>query len=412
MLKDFCRVCNVFDDEFIGLRFIDGKPQVTFPRGYRQSEKDEDVRKDIIHLLTILQRFNGIKDGSGKRTNEGEILSFPILSYQYIIYNFLANGYYTEKDIEYKQSDRGKISWKRTIQKIKPVVDDGNIVYLDFITKRSITKSDIITKIHEYCVYESFSKLGWLYLNSNYVPRKPSIKFNKKMFISVLNDALKNTFNNNKKLLFSSMLEIIKQADEKADFPDSSYGVTRFEHVWENLIDYVFGVDNKNDYFPHGHYTIIKNGSITESSALEPDTIMKVGDRLFILDAKYYKYGIISNPAFLPPTSSIHKQITYGDYVFTNRFADADKIYNAFILPYEAPSKDEVLSFVSVATGDWIKYDQDTLNYKYVLVILLDTRYIMDTYSRQNMKDIDMMAEFIQDSLLSYKEKYIGAKGQ
>lgn len=238
------------------------------------------------------------------------------------------------------------------------------------------------------------------------------MKFNKKMFISVLNDALKNTFNNNKKLLFSSMLEIIKQADEKADFPDSSYGVTRFEHVWENLIDYVFGVDNKNDYFPHGHYTIIKNGSITESSALEPDTIMKVGDRLFILDAKYYKYGIISNPAFLPPTSSIHKQITYGDYVFTNRFADADKIYNAFILPYEAPSKDEVLSFVSVATGDWIKYDQDTLNYKYVLVILLDTRYIMDTYSRQNMKDIDMMAEFIQDSLLLYKERYIGAKGQ
>lgn len=412
MLKDFCRVSNFFEDEFIGLRFNNGKPIVIFPRGYRLSEKDEDVRKDIIHLLAMLKKFNDIKEGAGKRTNEGEMLSFPIISYQYIIYNYLSNGYYTEKDIEYKLSDRGKISWKRTIQKMKPIVDDGNIVYLDFITKKSITKADVITKIHEYCVYESFSKLGWLYMNSNYVPRKPSIKFNKKMFISVLNDALKNTFNSNKKQLFTSMLEIIKQADEKADFPDSSYGVTKFEHVWEKLIDYVFGVDNKSDYFPHGHYTIIKDGNIVESSALEPDTVMKYKDCLFIIDAKYYKYGLINNPSFLPPTSSIHKQITYGDYVFANSFADAGKVYNAFVLPYEASSEDEVLKFVSVATGDWIKYDQDTLNYKYVLVILLDTRYIMDNYSHQNMKDIDMMSEFIQDSLVSYKEKFIAAKGQ
>ncbi len=408
MLKDFCRVCNVFDDDFIGLKFVEGKPEVTFPRGYRKSEKDEDVRRDIIHLLTILHKFTDRREGTSKsNTKDGETLSFPILAYQYIIYNFLANGYYAEKDVEYRVSDRGKISWKRTIQQIKPVVDDGNVVYLDFVTKKSITKSGIITKIHEYCVYESFAKLGWLYLNSTFVPRKPTIKFNKKMFISVLNDALKNTFNNNKKMLFTSMIEIIKQADEKADFPDVSYGVTKFEHVWENLIDHVFGEDNKADYFPHGHYTIIKDGNSVESSALEPDTIMKVGDRLFILDAKYYKYGVIPNPGFLPPTSSIHKQITYGDYVFTSRFAEEDKIYNAFIIPFKAEPDDDILKFVSIGTGDWITYDKNTANYKYVLVILLDTKYIMDTYSKHNMKDIDMMADFIETKLSEFiDQKY------
>ena len=403
-LKDYCKVCNVFDDDFIGLRFVEGRPEITFPRGYRKSEEDEDVRRDIIHLLTILHKFTDRQEGTGKRnTRDGEVLAFPILAYQFIIYNFLANGYYSEKDVEYRVGDRGKISWKRTIQQLKPIVDDENVVYLEFVTKRSITKSDIITKIHEYCVYEAFSKLGWLYLNSTYVPRKPSIKFNKKMFLSVLNDALKNTFNNNKKMLFGSMIEIIKQADEKADFPDVSYGVTKFEHIWERLIDHVFGEDNKNDYFPHGHYTIIKDGKVTESSALEPDTIMKVGDRIFILDAKYYKYGIIPYPGFLPPTSSIHKQITYGDYVFTNRFADENKIYNAFILPFESHDED-VLKFVSVGTGDWIHYDKETSNYKYVLAILLDTKYIMDTYSKHNMKDIDKMSRFIEESLKGYKQ--------
>ncbi len=407
MLKDFCRVCNVFDEEeFIGLRYSDGKPIVTFPRGYHTSESDAEVRKDIIHLLAILHKFNDKQDGMGKKAmRDGVENSFPILSYQYIIFNFLSNGYYLDKEVEYRVSDRGKISWKRTIQQLEPIVDNGNIVYFEFVTKKSINKSDIITKIHEYCVYESFSKLGWLYLNSAYVPRKPSIKFNKKMFLSILNDALKNTFNNNKKLLFASMIDIIKQADEKANFPDVSYGVTKFEHVWEKLIDYVFGENNKIDYFPHGHYTIVKNGLTVESSALEPDTIMKAGDRLFILDAKYYKYGVISNPAFLPPTSSIHKQITYGDYVFTNRFADADKIYNAFIIPFKAEENEDVLKFVSVGTGDWIHYDEKTLNYKYVMVILLDTKYIMDTYSRHNMKDIDMMADYIEEKLIKFKQK-------
>lgn len=406
MLKDFCRGCDIFNDEdFIGLRFIDGKPMVTFPRGYRQSESDSDIRKDIIHLLTILHRFNDKKEGSGKKnTQDGDILSFPILSYQYIIYNFLSNGYYSEKDVEYFTSDRGKVNWKRTIQQQRPMVDEGNIVYLQFVAKKSINKADIITKIHEYCVYESFSKLGWLYLNSEYIPRKPSLKFNKKKFLSVLHDALKNTFNTNKKLLFTCMIDIIKQADEKNDFPDVSYGVTRFEHVWENLIDYVFGEDNKSDYFPHGHYTIVKDGVVTESSALEPDTIMKVDDRLFILDAKYYKYGVIPNPAFLPPTSSIHKQITYGDYIFTNHFANEEEIYNAFVIPFAAEPGNDVLKFVSVGTGDWIEYNDNTANYKYVLVILLDTKYIMDTYSRHNLSDIDMMSSFIEEKLKEFRK--------
>lgn len=403
MLKDYCQVCKVFEDGFIGLKFVEGKPLVVFPRGYRLSETDEDVRKDIIHLLSILRRFTEKREGSNKPNYNGEeLVSFPILAYQYIIYDFLSNGYYTEKDVEYRVSDKGKISWKRTIQKVQPVVDDDNIIYLKFVTKKSITKADLITKIHEYCVYESISKLGWLYLNSSYVPRKPSIKFKKKLFLSVLNEALKNTFNNSKKMLFNSMINIINDANEKAIFPDCSYGVTKFEHVWENLIDYVYGEDNKYDFFPHGHYEIIKSGNTVASSPMFPDTIMKIDDRFFILDAKYYKYGLIPNPAFLPPTASIHKQITYGDYVFTKRFAEENKIYNAFVLPFAKVDEDN-LKFVSIGTGDWIEYNEKTPNHKYVLVILLDTKHIMDTYTKHNMKDIDEMARVIETSLKNYR---------
>ena len=74
----------------------------------------------------------------------------------------------------------------------------------------------------------------------------------------------------------------------------------------------VFGESNKDIYFPHAKWHII-NREKTESSALEPDTVMKLNGKFYILDAKYYKFGITGLPMHLPATSSIQKQITYGD---------------------------------------------------------------------------------------------------
>lgn len=70
------------------------------------------------------------------------------------------------------------------------------------------------------------------------------------------------------------MIEIVTNANEKADLKEFYYGVQRFEYVWEKLIDYVFGENNKDIYFPHAKWHII-SGNRTERSALEPDTIIK-----------------------------------------------------------------------------------------------------------------------------------------
>lgn len=402
MLKDCCSVCNFADDGFIGIQFQDGLPQVSFPRGYTLSDDDDTVRKDILGLITILQRFSNQREGQNRTDNGEAQTSFPILSYQYIIKDFIAHGYYTEHEVEHRLDDHGKINWKRTIQQVQPQVDNGNVVYLNFITKRSINKTNIITKIHEFCVYESFSKLGWLYLSTAYLPKKPTISFNKKMFLATLNDALKNTFNSDKILLLSSMINIVNCVDEQADMRDFQYGVSRFEYVWENLIDYVFGESNKDVYFPHAKWHII-GGNRTESSALEPDTVMKHNGKFYILDAKYYKFGITGLSVHLPATSSIQKQITYGDYVATKHFAERSDIYNAFVMPFAARNDDEPLKFVSVGTADWIEYSPETENYKYVLGILLDTKHIMQTYTRHNGREILNMSQLILESIQTYR---------
>ena len=407
MLNDFCTVSKSEYDNFVGLMFIDGQPRIIFPRGFRLSNDENQTRKDILRLLATIQKFSGRHEGSTNNSLNGEVgLSFPILSYQYIIKDFLAHGYYMESETRYSNGTRGKINWRRTVQKKQPVYNNGNLVYLDFIVKTNkVNSSNLITRIHEYCVRESFEKLGWLYLSSDTLPKKAKIRLNKRMFVSVLNDALNNTFNENKRLLFTSMLNIVNSKEESIDTIDKeAFGVNRFEYIWEKMVDYVFGDDNKEQYFPHAIWHIISGNKI-ESSALEPDTIMLYKDKVYILDAKYYKYGVTHNPLHLPGSSSIEKQIVYGEYVETCQKIQGDKIYNAFIMPYDFGDEKIPYKFVSVGTANWKPYSDMSANYNYVLGILVDTRYLIEQSSKHNIIEIEKLSDLIVSSLTIYRSE-------
>lgn len=408
MLNEICKVTNSEQlDDFVGLRFINGKPLVIFPRGFRLNDDEQQLRKDILRLLATINKFSGRREGEKTKNKAGEIdLAMPIQSYQYIIFDFIAHGYYVEKEVRYIEDTKGKINWKRTIQKKKPQINNGNVVYLDFITRvNRINENNLITKIHEYCVFESFQKLGWLFLGSDIKPKKPTIKLNKKASISILKQELGATFNDNKKLLLQSMINIISDANERIDDCfNAAFGVYRFEYIWQELIDYVFGEDNKDIYFPHAHWHIItKNGNPEESSALEPDTIIKSDDgKFYIVDAKYYKYGVTGNPLHLPASSSIEKQIVYAEYIEQKFGVDSKDIYNAFLMPFQSDDEEQPYKFVGVGTGDWKPQEKQ---YEYVLGLLMDTRYIMDNYAKHNLNEIDALTDLIEKSLDSYLYK-------
>lgn len=166
----------------------------------------------------------------------------------------------------------------------------------------------------------------------------------------------------------------------------------------------MFGEDNKNDYFPHAHWHII-NGNKTESSALEPDTIMIYSDKVYILDAKYYKYGVTRNPLHLPGSSSIEKQIVYGEFIETHKKINGKNIYNAFIMPFNSDDEKFPYKFVSVGTADWKPYSDMNANYNYVLGILVDTRYLIEQYSKHKTHEIESLSELIVSSLAIYRKR-------
>lgn len=401
-LYERCKGTDIFGERFVGLKMHSDGATVYFPLGYN-CEKGENkiIRKEILSLLSILQKFSTNKQAENYSIKDDE-LDFPIRSYQFLILDYLNNGYYTEKETIYDTSSKGKINWKQTIQKKKPYISDNNAIYLDFIVKKNrINDNTSLTRIHEFCVYLSFMKLGWLY--TPILPMKPRIKFNQKAFLSVLQNALAQTYNDSKKQLFTAMINIINNTSEGNPFDRSfSFGTTNFEYVWESLIDYVFGENNKDIYFPKARWKIVGNKDSVESSSLRPDTIISLDNKIYILDAKYYKYGLTANANDLPSSDSIQKQITYGEYLEskksekqTGRNKPYDAIYNAFIMPFDkCKHYNEVYKLIGVATADW-KNDDKT--YENVLGILLDTKYIINSCYSQNFKEIQTLTLLIED---------------
>ena len=404
MRKGYCITSDESQDLFVGLRFRDGTPEVVFPHGFVLSDDPKECRKDVFRLLSVLKRFTERTDGNKADKHHEALARLPLSSYQYIIQDFLQNGYYTEKEVKYVRSLKGKINWKRTIQQEQPQLDDGNIVYLNFQVKTNqINDDNLLTKIHQYCVYQSFFRFGWLYLSSAFLPQEPTFKADRKVFIAVLKRALGNTYNDTKRLLFQSMINILTDESDEVDIKNLSLGVNHFEVVWERLIDFVFGEENKDKYFPHATWHIIRNGRVEQSSALEPDTIMKHNGGIYVLDAKYYQYGITNNPGDLPNTSSIQKQITYGKHIAEQMSeVPPDRVYNAFIMPFNGGGEDKY-KFVSVGTADWETYVSSTMNYAYVLGILLDTKWLLSEYVKHNDYEIEKLAEVIETPLRTYR---------
>ena len=326
---------------------------------------------------------------------------FPLFAYLYVLKDYVMRGYYKENTVEYHKSKTGKINWSRTIKTQRPYIQDLNVFYLDFITKKTVVnENELITLIHQYCVYKSFQMLGWLY--TNYLPVKPQLKFNQKLFINILKRKLATTFNDADKLLFKNLIVIVNnENDYSLDNLSFSFGTNRFEYVWEKMIDRVYGETNKTDYFPKTHWHIYDSENLitaSENAPLEPDTIMINDNNIFVLDAKYYKYGVTRRSFDLPGTSSISKQITYGEYIFKNKRSNSKtKVYNAFIMPYNSSVQSENrIQYIGTATSEWKNNDFD---YEKVLGILLDVKYLMQITNSKNYDAVNELSNLIEEKI-------------
>ena len=407
-LKVHCHINKNGDgDRFVGIKADSDNAMVYFPMGYQLPDSEEDIRQDIMLLISILSEFGDVKDQllQMKRFEAPQSVDFPINAYMTIIRYYLdQNAYYTEREAIKKVSDKGRIDWPASLRHNVSLIEEDGTAYFNSYTVKGLTPNEknLITQIHKYCVYVSFKQLGWLF--TKHVPADPHIEKQHELFLYTLRKKLNHTHLEKDKDLFESMISMIEYLDEVKTDKQFYFGTDHFEYVWEKLIDEVFGIPNKEDYFPRTHWTL-KYASKRTNAALEPDSIMIHNGRIYVLDAKYYRYGITNNPAHLPESSSINKQITYAEYIASQEniqeeYGETVPVFNAFIMPFNrndnAFSTDDVFASIGEATADWKNGSHD---YERVMGIVIDTRFMMYNYYGSHTSKIIKMAETIDRAL-------------
>lgn len=420
-------------EKFVGLKCTDGKLKIYFPVGYRKpdeknnspAEIEKEVRRNILNLIQILRRFGEKEDNLSvlPLLIKNQKVDFPIHAYLFIIRDFLSNGYYVQKETLYSKTPGGKVSWNRTIKSVRPQFLDFQPFYFDFITQKiNYSQTELISQIHRFCVHECFSKLGFLF--SGFMPEKPELKLNKNLFVATIKKAVAQTFNENNLLLFKSMLDVLNFLDENSENKEFIYGTQNFHIIWEKMIDCIFGESKKENFYPKVYWRL-KNGNGSEEryyfktdekrNTLRPDTIMitsrgKKGQKIFVLDSKYYRYGATGIKNHLPDSASIVKQFAYAEYIEKNASIPSDvknnrtenSIFNAFIMP----ACTEQIKNIGYASADYILTEKDSSDVSCVPEkswhkihgILLDTKTIMEHAAKKDNELIDQLAAVIEEN--------------
>lgn len=399
---DNVKIIHVYNaKEFIGVKINDNQVDVYVPSAFHVSDDKSEYRHNLLLLLKsicLAKTIDKIQPESSNKDDSGEVWSID--SFMWIIHDYIENGYYFSREKKYSNDGKGKIDWKRTLKTI-PIYANNSFIYDKIVTSRTTPSNDIVTEIYKLCLSYSIKRIGWLFNYHIYVEVN-QLKSIREM-IYIVKKELNSTFDDIKRLRFKHMLKILEGIhDENALSSYCTYGITNYYYVFEVMVDSFFkGIPSKekSKYYPGGYWNLEFNDD-TDSSKLMPDTIHIHDDKTYIIDAKMYQYGVTKNALDLPSTSSMQKQITYGDYVI-NCIDKNAKVRNVFILPYNKfgntfniTQGDRNLVYIGKAYVDWKDKMRD---HDYIYSFLIDYNYLLNNYNHGDDKYIIQLFDKVED---------------
>ena len=282
-LREMCHVNkNGEGDSFVGVKADTNGMTIYFPIGYQLPDNDDGLRIDVHNLFGVLATF--MKEDSQVETSNfsGPVsVDFPMHAYIKVIRHYLNTGhYYIETEPEYVTATKGTPDWPRTFKNQMGLVQkNGSVIFTQMTVRhQSPNANKKITQIHQYCVHESFSKLGTIYVS--FVPQEPTQYPSLAESISILTDKINHTNKDVERDLFKAMRQILTYKDSQSDNNRFFFGTDRFEFVWQSMIDAAFGISDKDKYFPKATWFLDKGPtSRRKRTSLQPDSIMIYGGK-------------------------------------------------------------------------------------------------------------------------------------
>lgn len=175
------------------------------------------------------------------------------------------------------------------------------------------------------------------------------------------------------------------------------------------MVDCMFSnIDNIKDFYPNAEWNLVLESNPIKSTNLRPDTVIvwnnKTGKKnVYIIDAKYYRYGTTFLPSDLPETTSLQKQITYGEYVKAAKQGQYSDVYSASVLPYSKYSNINKMHFhnnfeyVGIGRAKWFSEEEtEKTTHRKIAAILIDTKFLVNNRVTRNDDNIDKLVELIE----------------
>ncbi|PAF55087.1 LlaJI family restriction endonuclease [Mycoplasmopsis agassizii] len=418
-MKTLVEACRNFsgtkDDQFIGVKFEQNDLEIVFPYGYRIPRTEKDCKESIRSLISTFSLSQEMfVNNKTILTNNKNQEVIPFSDFFWLISDYLNNGSYMSRTTSERINTKGKINWKKTLNSTTMFFGKKLFFQKIFVNKNNYYKSQL-TDIHMHCLNISLSFVGFLY--PGVYANKSSININRSnlaYYISLINKEINLTFIDRNLLLLNALKRILLSYYEKLDAKASTikYGVSSYETIWESLIKYHFSNQNESNFYPSASWYILNREKYNDSH-LRPDTIMKLNNSLYILDAKYYKFGVSDDLKDLPHTDSIQKQITYGDYAYKMDH-ETSEIFNAFLMPFDKENnsfhlKVDDISVIGYAKSNW-NLDKEELNnkelkHRTIFAILLDTKFIIDSFWKRNQNIKKLLVKKVKKAYELYSSK-------
>ena len=372
--------------KFVGIKVSGNSVTVYYPESYFTAENGIE-KADIIELLKSISLAKTKAEGSDEPPFDSHAsdTDFAILSYVRLIEDYIQNGIYTDTEKHYRTNVNGRVSWKRTLDG-QPLVSGGNVVYKDLVVQVKSPVQNTLVECYIYCLRKSLDLMGWLFdltADALGLPYYPS--FSERFYLRAVLSELDRTFDDRKRTRLIHMRNVLTGLDEVRNEDGLIYGVDSYHYVFERMVDRMFGnISNIKEYYPHIIWHFSDN-TTAACSTLRPDTILKCDNNIYIIDAKYYRYGSLdlTKKDGLPETSSVQKQLLYGKYVkedIKKKAVDA-KVYNAFIMPYNRLGKNKSEPYgKDFCYSCYAQLEGDSSEYSTIYVFLIDLYYLVHNW--------------------------------
>lgn len=385
-------VSGEIDNSFIGLKIKGNDVHFYYPESYHfECVNGEYDLQSIINLLrTISLGKTHSKDHNVTFNSHREDNDFAIYSYLWLIRDWLNNGFYINREKNFKTNQKGKVNWKRTFNQ-QPIISNGNIIYNNVVVEVKSEIDLLLLEIHKYCIKKSIEYIGWLFnLTAKGINCRKLNDSLKKVYIRTLNIELERTFDDIKKMRLSHMKSVLIGLDVNNEEKDFVYGVDSYYYIFERMVDYIFGTEKDLTKFnPKATWKLFKpEAKEKDASKLRPDTILIKDNIAYIIDSKFYRFGSSGDINDLPETTSIQKQVTYGEYlskINENKTINVDKILNAFILPYDKTREkfksNENIQYIGYAKTEW---KNNLEEHQFVYAFLIDLYHVVEVWNNSN----------------------------